>query len=109
MEIQYLSHIKDRESVTFMATTNPVPNICEKEFVLKKIVYFLILSLISNLYSCTKLISNKSLYDYISNMKEVSSYDKNKTIDDFDSVTLGLIEQYDDRQGEKQGIEWILL
>ena len=76
---------------------------------MKKIVYFLILSLIFNLFSCTKLISNKSLYDYISNMKEVSSYDKNKTIDDFDSVTLGLIEQYDDRQGEKQGIEWILL
>ena len=27
MEIQYRSHIKDKKSVTFIATTNPVTNI----------------------------------------------------------------------------------
>ena len=70
---------------------------------------FIIIIIAFNLFGCNLLNANKSLYDYIINMKMVSSYDTNKTIDDFDTITLGEIEQYDDRQDEKQGIEWLLL
>ena len=54
-------------------------------------------------------IINNSVYNHIMNMKPVLSYDKNQTIDDFDTLTLGGIEQYGYRNGEKQGIEWLLL
>ena len=70
--------------------------------------YCLMLIVVFSTFSC-KNKSGSSLYDYISNMQIISTYDDNKTIEDFDTIILGSIEQYDDRNGEKQGIEWLLM
>ena len=74
-----------------------------------KVKNFLVLSMVLNLFACKVLNGSESLYDSIMSAKVVASYSDSNTIDDFDTITLGAIEQYDDRQREKQGIEWLIL
>ncbi len=45
MEIQYRSHIKDRNGVTFIAIINPVPNIQTRDmnFLQKQVIFNVII------------------------------------------------------------------